>query len=270
MKLHEMTPHDLKEIALSVPNELTHARDFCVANRIILAGLGREYWAREVASSGAGGRTLFKGTHQLSVMRVADVLWRLRSVPNFEFYLAECLTKDLRSTFFELLGADMLRSACDGIEFVLPSRKRGADYDLRAFGLWGIKVSAVEIKQRTEPFNDPKRLRSFLNDHRTQLPPEPGGVFMFTLCLEGEHLSQDEIADVVTRWIRGTRRVARVVLQWDPLEGNPNASAHHLLVYDAQGVDSQASDALQARGPTEIEFLEHAGLKSPVELTVPR
>ena len=151
------------------------------------------------------------------LMMLAEFLNGLSELKNFDSKVKDLRTKSLEETFFEMEVAYSLKSRGFAVEFVVPSRIKGQDYDLTV-QIEGQRL-AVEVKCRTSdsPFDENRLKNPLKRAARLQLPKEGSNVIYFKLptrwTLETSFIAAADT--VLNHFFRDYSRINMVVLWWE-------------------------------------------------------
>lgn len=209
---------------------------FLVGREIICLLLGHDWWVRNVWEE-MGQPTKRMAYLRLGtvddkkrmesfdrVIDLADSLYALQHSVGFDFKLDEVRAISpeqpkvaLEDLAIELQIAKMLVRSGNTIEFVIPTKIKGQDFDLRLDLQQGEQAS-VEIKcKREETCADASSLNNTLGDIRKQLPK--GGPSLAFVRLPSEWISDQaftsSVPSVLEAYFRNTTRVNAVILVWE-------------------------------------------------------
>lgn len=260
-RLRELTADALRDQARQIPEELRHAPEQALANLILMRAFGMRFWDREISPRSQTVTELFSDRWDVRVIFAADLVWRLRDLQDFEHFLAKNANRSFDGTYFELLGADMVRSAANRASFVAPCGKKGFDFDLQADDFLGLSRANIEIKSKRNPFRSRNALRNLLNDAREQLPKGGNGVVLCSIPPGGHYAAPDTLIEHTAHWMRtSTSRIDRVIFSWDPFEDQTLAIGTSYTIIGRHGVTDE-----NIGGPEfGITFLRDAGIRQNV------
>lgn len=156
-------------------------------------------------------------TYMDRIMMLAEFLDVLSELKNFESKVKDLRTKSLEETFFEMEVAYSLKSRGFAVEFVVPSRIKGQDYDLAV--QIGEQRLAVEVKCRTSDsrFDENSLKNPLKRAARLQLPKEGSNVIYFKIparwTLETSFIAAADT--VLNHFLKDYSRINMVVLWWE-------------------------------------------------------
>jgi hypothetical protein len=151
------------------------------------------------------------------IMMLAEFLNVLSELKNFQSKVKDLRTKSLEETFFELEVAYNVKSRGFGVEFVVPSRTKGQDYDLAV--QIGQQRLAIEVKCRTSdsPFTENSLKNPLKRAARVQLPKEGSNVIFFRIptrwTLKTSFIAAAD--NVLNHFLKDYSRINMVVLWWE-------------------------------------------------------
>jgi len=154
-------------------------------------------------------------TKSFRMVMFAETLLNLQGVPGFYDRINDMKTADLEACMAEFDFARFLNWHSVDFSFVKPSGVKGADYDFEIRHLNGCVVCA-DVKCRLEgTVINPKTIRNSLDDARKRNLPghKPGMIFVKVpqTWLATPDL-QNQIADVVRIFLRGTKKIVAVTV----------------------------------------------------------
>ena len=155
-------------------------------------------------------------THYMRTILLAEMLYNLQKIENFDCCLHELVAGQVESTYAALeIGRILVTSAIDKgmrFQFVKPSRRRGWSYDLSITFSDGTRVCAETKCKLEETQITLKTVEESLKIAKKQLPKtQPGFIFVKVprFWLDDEKFSRDMI-DVTEKFLRKTGRVVSV------------------------------------------------------------
>ena len=155
-------------------------------------------------------------THYMRTILLAEMLYNLQKIENFDCCLHELVAGQVESTYAALeIGRILVTSAIDKgmrFQFVKPSRRRGWSYDLSITFSDGTRVCAETKCKLEETQITLKTVEESLKIAKKQLPKtQPGFIFVKVprFWLDDEKFSRDMI-DVTEKFLRRTGRVVSV------------------------------------------------------------
>jgi len=154
------------------------------------------------------------------------MLWVAREVPGFEQWLVRARNDDFEAAYFELYWLSAFARLFRAVQLNVASGEKGSDFDLLLHDGLGFESLNVEVKTRTEPLENRKKVRRFLDAARSQLPAGQPGAVVFR-CSARETLNQPELDAAIQATISNSSRLAFVAYCWEPLStDNLIAFAH--------------------------------------------
>ena len=164
------------------------------------------------------------------IISLAEHLVNLQEIDGFPNALDEIRTETVETGLAKLIAAGMLRRRDIPFRFVLPSGRRGHDYDAEA--IIGATTVAIEMKAKVEG-NDPspEAIAKSLRVARKQLPKQtPNLVFLRVPGSWGESdAGKAAIIEGVERELKKSRTIGIVVTHWErwypsPTPEEPNGA----------------------------------------------
>lgn len=222
----EETIYDLKNIGLSTESVI----ELCLAQTIIINTLGGDFWAKECTTFGLK-QNFFQEKADTKQVHLAGMLWNLKNCYGFKDFLKKNNNNDFESTYYECLAAHWFLRESRDVGFVIPNKKRGADFDLKVTSFNGYDCLNVEVKARREHFCTEKNALNFLNKTRTQLPSNGSGAVLCKIKLSNDGITQEQLVNATTNFILNTNRVDLVIYCWD------EADAQNALMYKYFSID---------------------------------
>jgi len=157
-----------------------------------------------------------KETAQLSAFKIVDfaeLLINLQNITGFDNCIEQMRRGSIESAYAELDFGRMLYSAGAMFRFIVPQKKKGADYDVEITLPDGIVVCAdAKCKIETTNFS-PETIRNTLKDARNQFPKNlPSAIFVKVPARWFEELdSARELLNVARQFLGGsTKRVVSI------------------------------------------------------------
>jgi hypothetical protein len=202
-----------------------------VANEVIINVFGRACWGTRFAGTRrdpyfAEGRdgSLDAYIHQRRVLGLANDLLVCQYFDGFAEQREEMSKQSLIGVYHELRVARMLHDSGRTVAFVVPSRVKEADFDLRVDGVLATEVKA---KEDQTPYK-PSSLESTLGNARSQLPSAGPGLIVLRIpdawAVDPNFVAEAD--DVFQGVIRGSRRINAILVLWDEwLRGSPRGAA---------------------------------------------
>ena len=155
-------------------------------------------------------------THYMRTILLAEMLYNLQKIKNFDCCLHELVAGQVESTYAALeIGRILVTSATDKgmrFQFVKPSRRKGWSYDLSIAFSDGTRVCAETKCKLEETQITLKTIEESLKIAKKQLPKtQPGFIFVKVprFWLDDEKFSTDMIG-VADKFLRRTGRVVSV------------------------------------------------------------
>jgi hypothetical protein len=153
-----------------------------------------------------------KFKHSDRVVTLAEMLFHFQGVDGIEKRIADIQSSNVEDTVGELEGARFLYRSGVPFRFVVPTGKRGEDFDVQILGLNGNNINCEMKTKLAETVLSSATVWNTLNVNRDQLPKGRAGV-MFMKIPE-TWISQPAVAlimeSILTRFFSGTDRVAAV------------------------------------------------------------
>lgn len=187
------TVDDLLRLGISIGSW-----ELALAQTIILNTLGGDFWAKECTTFGEK-QEFFAQKSEVRVIQLANALWNLKACSGFRDFLTKNDTSSFESTYYESVIAHLFLKESRSVEFIIPSKKRGDDFDIAVTGFKASKDYNVEVKARRKSFDTEQQATNFLKSCRTQLPPNQSGIIFCKLAINGSAISQEALG-VLSFW----------------------------------------------------------------------
>ena len=230
----QLTVDDLRGYLARTRPELIadRGRRHFVLFMYILRKLVGSYWAEKNITGSAQGSEKLPGprgyleldfsadeireTKTLRLYDLAEIIFNLQTVEGFD----ECMRRlrtasggQVEATYAELQVAKLLYVHDMDFRFVVPSGKKGDDYDfeIKFSGGW---VACADAKCKIETTTvDPNSVRSSLEQARQQLPPDRPGIIFVKVpqhWFQNRETMVQSLRDIATDFLRGTGRVVSI------------------------------------------------------------
>jgi hypothetical protein len=197
------------------------AIDFALACEVMINVFGLHWYGSRLAADTADpyftpseGAPMPDYIRQARVIGLAEDLLVCQYLNGFAEQREQMSTRDVIGLYHELRVARLLQNSGHEVEFVVPSGKKGADFDLLVDGKLAVDAKA---KQDEATYKKSSLRNALLSDARRQLPADGPGLLALrvpdTWVLGGDfiHEADDLFADV----LRQTGRVNALLLLWD-------------------------------------------------------
>jgi len=171
--------------------------------------------------------------HADRVVSIAEMLFHFQGIEGIKQRIADIGSSSVEDTVGELEGAKLLYRSNIPFRFVIPTGRRGEDFDVKAFATDGTGINCEMKTKPAETVLSPETVWNTLNNNRNQLPKGYAGI-MFMKIPEA-WISQSEITQIISsalnRFFRGTDRVASVVLHWEEWLFTSNGPAMRIVKF---------------------------------------
>lgn len=171
--------------------------------------------------------------HSDRVVSLAEMLFHFQDIDGIEKRIADIESSSVEDTVGELEGAKFLFRSRVPFRFVVPSGQRGNDFDVQVFGPSGEDINCEMKTKPAETVLSAATVWNTLNNNRNQLPKgRPGVMFM---KIPETWIYQPEVSEIMestlTRFFRGTDRVAAVVFHWEEWQFVPSGPAMRIVKF---------------------------------------
>jgi hypothetical protein len=171
--------------------------------------------------------------HSDRVVSLAEMLFHFQDIDGIEKRIADMMSSSVEDTVGELEGAKFLFRSRIPFRFVVPSGQRGKDFDVQVFGPSGKDINFEMKTKPAETVLSAATIWNTLNNNRDQLPKgRPGVMFM---KIPETWICQPEVSEIMgstlTRFFRGTDRVAAVILHWEEWQFVPGGPAMRIVKF---------------------------------------
>lgn len=199
---------------------------YAMASEIILTTLGPDWWERnlyEVNRDNYFRARLHseddRAHHQHHVIKLGHMLFRLKELSGYDYFIKALKTADLSSTIFELEVANLLYDSKYHIKFIERSCNKGDDYDLQANILTENINVEVKTKRDGALLFEGNSLENTLRKAKKQVPRNQAGIVFIGIPLEWTLQPDTEkiINGRLESFFRNTSRIVKVVLMWKKL-----------------------------------------------------
>jgi hypothetical protein len=175
--------------------------------------------------------------HRHRVIDLAEDVFNLQVVEGFSSPFGQLRTGSVETAVAELEVASMLRKLDVDFRFVIPTRRRGDDYDLEIkFPDGRVALADTKCKLERTPFGE-ATISNTLSETRSQFPPEkPSIVFLKVpqTWLSKEHggtAIQEPLRKATYRFLGATTRVVSVKYFFRNLEFTPSGLVYSTSEY---------------------------------------
>lgn len=186
----------------------------CAAQLIIMGALGDHFWRREYRYP-KNTKSFLQHHWVVRSIDFARTIWRAKELPGFWEWAERAKKGDIRSAYFELLWITTLEKNFSQAELVVPSGKKGRDFDIILLDGWGLSELNVEVKSRPTPFHNTNRLINFLQKSEDQLPRNSFGAIVFSVNPTTESLTQLSIDSSLSIFLNKSSRIRYVGYCWE-------------------------------------------------------
>jgi hypothetical protein len=169
--------------------------------------------------------------HVHRVLLIAETLFQMRNSQGFAEQLDRMRTRDLRSSFFEMMSAKQFLD--NGFEVAArpETGRRGDDFDFVAIG-HGQTIN-VEVTALTAPSFSEKTIANMLHGKRDQVPKTAPAVLFCILpsswtATEGINFNE-VLGRLSGQFLRGTKRWNVVVFWIEQLKAFPGGAASYFI-----------------------------------------
>lgn len=174
-----------------------------------------------------------KFKHYERVVSLAEMLFHFQSVDGIEKRITDIQSFSVENTVGELEGAKFLYRSRIPFRFVVPTGNRGEDFDVLVLGANSNDVNCEMKTKPAETVLSSATIWNTLNDNRNQLPKgQPGVMFM---KIPETWTSQPAVSQIMnstlTRFFRGTDRVAALILHWEEWQFVANGPAIRIVKF---------------------------------------
>lgn len=174
-----------------------------------------------------------KFKHRDRVVSLAEMLFHFQGIDGIAKRITDIQSSSVEDTVGELEGAKILYRSRIPFRFVVPTGKRGEDFDVQVLGANGNGINCEMKTKPAETVLSSETVWNTLNNNRNQLPKgRPGVMFM---KIPETWTFQPAVSRIMestlTRFFRGTDRVAAVILHWEEWQFVPSGPAMRMVKF---------------------------------------